>query len=173
MPIVEVNIRDGDVSDANSGLRPLSTPTIRFTVPASAEPMSVVLHGGAADPGAEATRIVMDYLELVGARRMLEAQRLLADDFEMVFPGTASLKTLEALMEWAAPRYRSISKTFEAVEAFGDAEAAVVYTRGWLAGIWPDGTSFEGIRFIDRFEIKAGKITRQDVWNDLAEVRIL
>ncbi len=31
--------------------------------------------------------------------------------------------------------------------------------------------AFEGIRFIDRFEVTAGKITRQDVWNDIAEVK--
>jgi hypothetical protein len=48
---------------------------------------------------------------------------------------------------------------------------AVVYTRGTLAGEWPDGTAFGGIRFIDRFEVTDGFITRQDVWNDLAEVR--
>ena len=27
------------------------------------------------------------------------------------------------------------------------------------------------IRFIDRFEVIDGKITKQDVWNDMAEVR--
>ena len=45
------------------------------------------------------------------------------------------------------------------------------YTRGTLAGEWPDGTAFSGIRFIDRFEVTDGKITQQDVWNDIAEVR--
>ena len=33
------------------------------------------------------------------------------------------------------------------------------------------GACFEGIRFIDRFEVIDGKITKQDVWNDMAEVR--
>jgi hypothetical protein len=28
-----------------------------------------------------------------------------------------------------------------------------------------------GIRFVDRFEMKAGRITRQDVWNDMAETK--
>ena len=47
----------------------------------------------------------------------------------------------------------------------------VVYRRGTLQGEWPDGISFQGICFIDRFELADGRITRQDVWNDLAEVR--
>ncbi len=38
-----------------------------------------------------------------------------------------------------------------------------------LAGEWPDGTPFDGIRFIDRFELADGKLARQEVWNDLAE----
>jgi 4-oxalocrotonate tautomerase family enzyme len=47
---------------------------------------------------------------------------------------------------------------------------AVVTCHGHLHGEWPDGTAFEGVRFIDRFEIRAGRLTRQDVWNDLALV---
>jgi hypothetical protein len=37
--------------------------------------------------------------------------------------------------------------------------------------VWADGSSFEGIRFIDRFELVTGKIQRQDVWNDLGEAQ--
>ncbi len=45
----------------------------------------------------------------------------------------------------------------------------MVYCSGTLRGVWLDGSNFEGVRFIDRFEIADGKIRRQDVWNDLAE----
>jgi hypothetical protein len=44
-----------------------------------------------------------------------------------------------------------------------------VYCHGTLQGQWPDGSAFEGIRFIDRFLVQAGRLVRQDVWNDLAE----
>jgi hypothetical protein len=37
--------------------------------------------------------------------------------------------------------------------------------------VWPDGTPFEGIRFIDRFTIRDGKLADQLVWNDIAEVQ--
>ena len=48
----------------------------------------------------------------------------------------------------------------------------VVYCRGTLAGEWPDGRAFAGVRFIDRFEIDdAGRIVDQQVWNDLGEAR--
>jgi hypothetical protein len=50
-------------------------------------------------------------------------------------------------------------------------DKTVVYVRGVLNGEWPDGTAFKDIRFVDRFEVIKGLISRQDVWNDLAEMR--
>ncbi len=38
-------------------------------------------------------------------------------------------------------------------------------------GRWPDGRPFEGVRFMDRFEVAGGLVRRQEVWNDLAEAR--
>ncbi|MCH5760711.1 nuclear transport factor 2 family protein, partial [Salmonella enterica] len=45
----------------------------------------------------------------------------------------------------------------------------VIYSNGTLYGEWPDGRPFADNRFIDRFEVRDGKITRMDVWNDSAE----
>ena len=90
----------------------------------------------------------------------------------MQFPGAAPMRTLSELMDWSKPRYQSVANTYDGFDALQSAgEAAVVYARGTLHGVWLDGTAFEGIRFIDRFEITQGKITRQDVWNDMAEVK--
>lgn len=46
---------------------------------------------------------------------------------------------------------------------------SVVYVRGTLFGVNVHGVPFEGVRFIDRFEVHRGLIRRQDVWNDLSE----
>ncbi len=48
----------------------------------------------------------------------------------------------------------------------------IVYNLGTLYGEWPDGTPFEGNRYVDRFVVRSGKIVQMDVWNDSAE-RIL
>ncbi len=48
----------------------------------------------------------------------------------------------------------------------------VVYSVGSLYGEWPDGTSFDGNRYVDRFVVVDGVIVKMDVWNDSAE-RIL
>jgi hypothetical protein len=69
-------------------------------------------------------------------------------------------------------RYTRIGKHIERMEAFAAAGGnVVVYCRGTLHGLWPDGTAFDGIRFIDRFELSGGRIVLQEVWNDAAERR--
>ena len=45
----------------------------------------------------------------------------------------------------------------------------MVYSVGTLYGEWPDGTSFEGNRYVDRYVVRNGKIVKMEVWNDSAE----
>ena len=116
------------------------------------------------------TTIVRDFLNAMEQRDLDAAQNMLGAGFTMTFPGTAPMHSLEALVAWAAPRYQFVTKTYAGFEAMqSEGEHAIVYCRGTLSGKWPDGTAFDGIRFIDRFEITAGLLTRQDVWNDIAE----
>ena len=48
----------------------------------------------------------------------------------------------------------------------------MVYILGTLYGRWTDGSTFAGIRFVDRFEIREGLIVLQEVWNDIGEYRL-
>ncbi len=48
-------------------------------------------------------------------------------------------------------------------------EQGIVYNRGTLFGVWPDGEAFEGNRYVDRYVIRHGLIVQMDVWNDSAE----
>ena len=114
--------------------------------------------------------IVRRYLDAMEDRQLETAQALLAPGFTMTFPGTPPMSTLQELIDWAAPRYRFVKKTYAGVDV-APGPPTIVYCRGTLRGEWPDGTAFEGIRFIDRFEVAASRITRQDVWNDIAEVK--
>lgn len=90
----------------------------------------------------------------------------------MNFPAEQPMHTLQEMINWAKPRYRFVKKTYEGYDAMqGAGDQAIVYCRGTLSGEWPDGAAFAGIRFIDRFEITDGKITCQDVWNDIADIK--
>ena len=71
-----------------------------------------------------------------------------------------------------ARRYRWVKKAMERFDVVPGSEETIVYSIGTLYGEWPDGTPFKDNRYIDRFVVRGGKITRMDVWNDSAE-RIL
>lgn len=116
-----------------------------------------------------ASDLCLAFLDALGARDLERARSMTASGFEMVFPGEARFTDLNDLLAWARPRYRSIAKSIERVEEAPCGETVAVYISGTLSGERPDGTSFAGIRFIDRFDVRAGRIIRQDVWNDLAE----
>jgi len=184
MPIVEVHILEGYTSEDKSRLTAALTDAVRFVVPAADEAITVMLNeypgdayarGGQQrqpaparpDPGA----LVVTYLKAMEDRDLDAASTMLHPDFQMIFPDTQPMTTLTELIDWAKGRYRYVRKTNDAVEALQTGGTTVVYVRGALAGEWPDGRPFQDIRFVDRFEVRDGMIVRQDVWNDIAEVR--
>ena len=185
MPIVELHLLQGYGGEDKRRLHEGLTNAVRLVVPAGPEAITVMIHemdhanysrGGQSRTGAPAlpdpAAIVKEYLAAMEARDLESARALLAEGFVMQFPGSAPMHALDDLSAWAGPRYRFVKKTYHGFDAMqGTGPAALVYCRGTLSGEWPDGTAFEGIRFIDRFEIENGRITRQDVWNDLAEVK--
>ena len=129
----------------------------------------VIRTGGAPHP--DAGVLVRDFLARMQARELDAARALLAPGFVMHFPGSAPMTRLEELLDWARTRYQRVGKHIERVEeSWGDG-TTTVYCSGTLHGVWLDGSAFEGIRFIDRFEVAGGLMQRQDVWNDLAEAR--
>lgn len=116
----------------------------------------------------DAADLVRRFLDCMQDRDLSAAAVLLAPGFTMRFPGSPVLHRLEELVEFSRGRYRNVSKIYDRFDATWADEGAVVYCYGTLYGHWLDGAAFEGIRFIDRFEVTDGLISRQDVWNDLA-----
>mgnify|MGYP003674554529 FL=1 len=185
MPVIELHVIEGYSDSEKERLCEALTDAVRIVVPAPPEAVTVLIHemapasymrGRARRIPAQAlpdpAETVRAYLAAMEARDIDAAQSLLGAGFVMEFPGTAPMHSLEALIAWSKPRYRFVTKSYTGFDAMQSPEDhAIVYCRGTLAGEWPDGTPFEGIRFIDRFEITSGLITRQDVWNDIAEIR--
>ena len=71
-----------------------------------------------------------------------------------------------------AKRYKWVKKRFLRTDAALDPETGDVhvYNTGHLYGEWPDGTPFDGNRYMDIFTVRDGKIVSTDVWNDSAEI---
>jgi len=118
-----------------------------------------------------AKTMVLGFLAAMEQRDLEKAQSYLAEDFAMSFPEDTRFTRLEELVAWSKNRYRFVRKTIDGIDAMTDESGTVVYCSGTLAGEWPDGSTFAGIRFIDRFVVRGGKLAGQEVWNDLAEAR--
>ena len=183
MPIVDLHLIEGYNASDKRRLGEAITDAVRFVVSAPAELVTVMIHDlpkenyyrgrinrtpASAKP--DPCHLVQDFLTAMEARDLTKAKANLAADFEMCFPGVAKMTSLENLIQWAKSRYNFVTKSYVGFDTLQSPdEAAIVYCRGTLFGEWLDGTSFNDIRFIDRCEIINGKITRQDVWNDIAE----
>ena len=127
--------------------------------------------GGAARP--VASEVVTSFLNALAVRDLDLAATHLSANFAMVFPNNVQMNTLQELVEWSRPRYRSIQKTIHHLDESWRGDGAVVYASGHLSGVFHNGDTFEGIRFIDRFEVVDGKIERQGVWNDLEAYKMI
>jgi phenylpyruvate tautomerase PptA (4-oxalocrotonate tautomerase family) len=184
VPVIEVHLIEGYDEAAKTRLGHALTDAVRLVVPAPPEAVTVLMHevaGAGYMRGRQArhpaaalpdpAETVRAYLDAMEARDLGLATSYLGAGFEMTFPGGVRMTALQDLVAWAGGRYRSVSKTYAGFDVAATETGAVVHCRGTLSGEWPDGTPFAGVRFGDRFEVTEGRITRQDVWNDLAEAR--
>jgi len=164
----------GRVSNAVRSVIPAQeagTTTFIQEVSAYRRDARVMLPGDGNTALTDAETLVRGFLQAMQSRDLDAAAGYLASDFEMTFPGGQRMTRLQELVDWARNRYTRIEKTYEGFDQCWLGDTTVVYCFGTLSGQWTDGSEFAGIRFIDRFEVRAQRIQRQDVWNDLAESR--
>jgi phenylpyruvate tautomerase PptA (4-oxalocrotonate tautomerase family) len=183
MPVIEAHLVSGYGAAEKARLGRALTAAVQSVIPAAPELITIILHdlptedyyrGGTTRTPAPAlpdpAETVRAFLKAMEARDLAAAEAFLAEGFAMTFPGGVKMTTLPALVAWAKPRYRFVRKRYEAFETV-PGQPAIVWCHGALAGEWPDGAAFEGIRFVDRFEVTRGALSRQDVWNDIAEIK--
>lgn len=122
----------------------------------------------------EIVKMLSDFLVLTSERELEKASKYLAQDAELIFPGGYRYRSLQEMAEGAKGRYRWVKKRFDKWDVFPDESSGVTtaYSVGTLYGEDLSGQAFEGIRFVDRFEIKDGFIQLQEVWNDMGQSEV-
>jgi phenylpyruvate tautomerase PptA (4-oxalocrotonate tautomerase family) len=181
MPVTQITLLEGYPAEVRERLVQRVSDAVRSVIAApEAGTTTYIQHaatyrrdarafasGAAAHP--VASDVVRAFLEAMEARDLERAQSFLAPGFQMVFPGAARFTSLQDLVAWGRGRYQRVGKQIDGFDESWQGDRCVVYVRGTLHGVRPDGTPFEGVRFIDRFEVVQGQLTHQQVWNDLAQ----
>lgn len=184
MPVIQVSLIEGYDDATKTRLCQRLSAAARTVIAAKPEATTVMVQDipgagylrgtGPATPAPAALdpeRVARQFLTALEARDLPAASAHLAPEAQMVFPGGATFTQLTALVDWARPRYRFVRKRIDHMDTTSGERGPIVYCFGTLFGEWPDGAPFDGIRFIDRFEIIDGLIHRQDVWNDMGEAQ--
>ncbi len=116
-------------------------------------------------------QVVDEYLRILMIPDPDGARRFVAPGLRITFTGGRAMSDPAECAAFNATRYRWVKKRIERTEtvAGGTAVETVVYSLGTLHGQWPDGTPFEGNRYVDRYVVRDGLIVQMDVWNDSAE----
>jgi len=125
------------------------------------------------DETAEAARIVEKFLVASMVPDPVEAGRYVAEPLKLTFTGGRRYTHPRESIAFNAKRYKWVKKAMERSDVVPGNGETIVYNIGTLYGEWPDGTPFEGNRYVDRFVVRGGKIVQMDVWNDSAERLLL
>lgn len=119
-----------------------------------------------------AAEIVEKYLEASMIPDPVAAARYISPELRITFTGARVFRHPREATAFNARRYAWVKKKMERSDVVPGTKETIVYNTGTLYGAWPDGTAFEGNRYVDRFVVRDGLIVDMQVWNDSAE-RIL
>ena len=118
---------------------------------------------------AEAADIVERFLEASMVPDPVKAATFISAELSITFTGGRKYAHPRETAAFNAKRYKWVKKRFERTDVVPGVGETIVYNIGTLYGEWPDGTPFEGNRYVDRFVVRNGRIVKMDVWNDSAE----
>jgi ketosteroid isomerase-like protein len=113
-----------------------------------------------------ARAVAEEIFERMADERRDTIGELLADDVVITIPDqhfegpNAAAELLDAFggrYEWAAKRFDRWHET-----------PTVAVSQGTLYGVDDDGEDFEGVRYVDVFEVEDGLLVQWDIYNDLA-----
>jgi hypothetical protein len=121
------------------------------------------------DETAEAAQIVERFLVASMVPDPKTAASYISPELKITFTGGRKFSHPSETAAFNAGRYKWVKKKMERSDVVAGLGETIVYNLGTLYGEWPDGTPFEGNRYVDRFVVRGGKIVQMDVWNDSAE----
>ena len=125
------------------------------------------------DEAARAAEVVERFLIASMVPDPQTAARYISEGLKITFTGGRKFAHPRESTAFNAKRYKWVKKKMDRFDVVPGVDETIVYNLGTLYGEWPDGTPFDGNRYVDRFVVRDGKIVQMDVWNDSAERLLL
>ncbi|MFT6224473.1 MAG: hypothetical protein ACJA1F_002326 [Paracoccaceae bacterium] len=112
---------------------------------------------------------ILHFLDRQMAGEVHKVADMIAPGCKIIFSGGREFSSPAEISAFNAGRYAWVRKKMERTDVAPCGDNWAVFSIGTLYGAWPDGTEFEGNRYIDRFELENGRIVLWEVWNDSGE----
>jgi hypothetical protein len=132
---------------------------------------SGIVIGAGRTERAIAIDVVREFLDALGRRDLETARAYLAPGFTMTVSGNYRFRALDEFAAFSASRNGPVRKHVDGLEACEAPVGVAVYASGTMAGSWLDGSTFQGVRYCDRFVLRDGLIAEMQVWSDMADFR--
>ena len=117
----------------------------------------------------KAVEVVSRFLAASMAKDAALAATFMHPEVKITFTGGREFAGAKDITAFNGSRYKWVKKSIGEYDCADRGDCVVVYSNGTLYGEWPAGRPFAGNRYLDRFEVREGKIVKMDVWNDSAE----
>lgn len=123
------------------------------------------------DPLTKSCEVVAAYIERSMVPDPDGAAAFVSADLKIIFTGGRQFIQPAQTAAFNAKRYAWVKKRPLRMDPVLEPETGDVrvYSTGQLYGAWPDGTPFDGNRFMDTFLVRDNLIVETHVWNDSAE----
>lgn len=115
--------------------------------------------------------IAAGFFSAMARRDVAVVKSLLAPGFVMTVSGNHRFTDIEAFFSYSRTRQGAVRKHVAGYDVCHGNGKSIVYAHGTMSGTWLDGSPYENVRFVDRFEIERDRILKLDVFSDMAEFR--
>ena len=117
----------------------------------------------------EARSVVRTFIEAVNERNVEATRAATGPGLTMTFPGNTVMHSIDEFFAWVAGRSPKSAYLYDTIDVLEDGDALVAYACGSVVGETASGLAFSGVRVIDKFVIRNGRVVEKEAWSDMAD----
>lgn len=122
-----------------------------------------------ANPQDKAREVVEQFIKGVNERSAEAVRAVASEQIEMTFPGGLVMRSVEEFFDWLAGRSPRSTYTYDVIDIVTQEDRVVAYAGGRAEGITATGVAFSGVRVMDKFVIREGRVIAKEAYSDMSD----